>query len=255
MLGILIPYHSFFEFCPFQLRNIQHFVKVPHKILIVDDSDLDSSDLPSIAKDFNVAYWKIPPAQHNMFGNNPSARHQHAVNVGLHFLREMCSHILIFDNDMIFMKDFNPSLDRSLWYVPHTRGTLVYPWLNLFLFSTHEDIYEIHFNVCPLTGEGTDSGGSLSEILQERKEDCHSITFEFSSDVYLLDWQKKYRQLCETYQIQPWYDIFHFQATSIFHFRGLSNWQNHPSEFLHAKKTLILEALNEFQNTYLPDTH
>jgi hypothetical protein len=44
-------------------------------------------------------------------------------------------------------------------------------------------------------------------------------------------------------------------TTHIFHFRGLSNWQNHTLEFLEAKKALILQALSEFQNTYAPDSH
>jgi hypothetical protein len=255
MLGILIPYHSFFEMCAFQLKNIRHFVKVPHTILIVDDSSLELSPLESLCEDFNALYWKIPHQQKQPFENNPSARHQHAVNTGMAILREMCSHILIFDNDMIFLNDFCPALDRTLWYVPHTRGTLVYPWLNLFLFSSEEKIFDINFDICPVTGEGTDSGGSLATYLLQRHEDCRIIQCEFSSQLYFLAWQKNYRQLCEQFHIQPWYEIFQLDTTHIFHFRGLSNWQNHTLEFLEAKKALILQALSEFQNTYVPDNH
>lgn len=253
MLGILIPYHSFFELCPFQLKNIQQFVKVPYTILIVDDSDLEQSPLAEIAKEDTVLYWKIPLAQHKMFGENPSARHQHAINVGLDILKDKCSHVLLFDNDMIFVKEFIPRLDKSIWYLPQKRGTLLYPWLNLFLFSTSESINHIDFATCPVTGETTDSGGSLSTLVN--KEYCFPIVQEWQSKEFFVEWQDKYRNLCQKYQIQPWYDIFHFQETSVFHFRGLSNWQNHPLEFLEAKKMLILEALNEFQSTYLPDTH
>lgn len=250
MLGIIIPYHSFFELCPFQIKNIRRFVKVQSTILIVDDSDLEDSPLSRICEELEVLYWKVPPAQHQLFGENPSARHQHAVNTGLEILRDFCSHILIFDNDMIFVEDFKPLLDKTLWYVPQKRGTLVYPWLNLFLFATTEKIYEFKFNRCPQTGEPTDSGGSVAGYLLERSEDCRIIEYEFRNDTYLVNWQNKFRELCEKYQTQCWYEIYHFLGTSVFHFRGLSNWQKLPLVFLDDKKALILEALSEFQNTY-----
>jgi hypothetical protein len=255
MLGLLITYHSFFEMLPFQIKNIQHFVKVPHKILVVDDSDLEVSPLAKICEEFDTLYWKIPPSQHKLFGEHPSARHQHALNLGLELLRDSCSHILLFDNDMIFMNDFKPALDKLVWYVPDRRGTLVYPWLNLFLFSTSEKIIEFEFATCLTTGETTDPGGNLAEFLIQRTLDCRPIIHQWKSDVYLVGWQTKFRKLCETYQIQPWYDIFHIEETPVFHFRGLSNWQKHPVEFLEAKKTLILDALTEFQSTYVPDNH
>jgi hypothetical protein len=255
MLGILIPYHSFFELCPFQIRNIRHFVKVPHKILIVDDSDLEVSPLGKMCEELDVLYWKIAPSQHNLFGDHPSARHQHALNLGVDLLRDSCTHLLIFDNDMIFMNEFTPKLDASLWYVPNVRGTLTYPWLNLFLFSTKEAIHEFEFATCPHTGETTDPGGNLAGYLLQRNDDCHSIVQTWESKDFLVEWQKKYKQLCEQYQIQPWYDIFHFLDTTVFHFRGLSNWQKHSPEFLQAKKALILEAVSMFQNTYVLDIH
>jgi hypothetical protein len=221
----------------------------------MDDSDLEISPLESICKEYHVDYWKIPEAQHKLFGDHPSARHQYAVNVGIDLLRESCSHILIFDNDMIFMNEFCPPLDNSMWFVPISRGILIYPWLNLFLFSTQEKFLSIDFDMCPVSGEGTDSGGNLAHYLRGRQDDCHTIEVEFKSKVYLVDWQQKYKALCEMYQIQPWYDIFHFLGTSVFHFRGLSNWQKHPRDFLDAKKELILNALNDFQSRYSLDIH
>ena len=255
MLGIIITYHSFFEMCPFQIKNIQHFVKVPHTILIIDDSDLEVSPLASLCEQLNILYWKIPPSQHKLFGDHPSARHQHALNLGLDLLRDVCTHILLFDNDMVFMNDFKPSLDTSIWYVPERRGTLVYPWLNLFLFSTSEKIHEFDFAMCPETGETTDPGGNLAKILLQREVDCRPIYHKWCTEDYLVAWQKNFRELCETYHIQPWYDIFYIQETTVFHFRGLSNWQKHPVEFVEAKKQLILDALIVLQSTYLPDSH
>lgn len=235
---------------PYQVKNIETFVKVPYRILVVDDSDNDDSDLLRISQTLDVIYWKIPSQQHKMFGEHPSARHQHALNTGLSILREMCTHILLFDNDMLFMNDFIPNLNRELWFLPQTRGKLIYPWLNLFLFSTREKIKEFEFHTCPETGETTDPGGNLAEFLLTRKEDCHFIKQEWASDMYYVEYQKKYRALCEQYQINPWYDIFQIMGTFIFHFRGLSNWQKFPDEFVEAKKKLILEEVIVAQNKY-----
>ena len=251
MLGILIPYHSFFEILNFQINNIRHFVKVEHRILIIDDSDNEVYSLQTMCEELNVEFWKISPHQHKLFGNHPSARHQHALNTGIEMLNDSCRHILIFDNDMVFTEPFAPLLKNEIWYVPQKRGEVNYPWLNLFFFPAKE-FTSFDFATCPVTGETTDPGGNLAGHLQDQAaERCHLIKQEWSSTTYFLEYQQKYRELCEHYCITPWFDIFHFLGTSIFHFRGLSNWQGHPEEFLAAKKRLILEELTLFQNTYL----
>lgn len=249
MLGILIPYHSFFEMLEFQIKNIEHFVKVKYKILVIDDSDNEDSPLQERCQQFNIGFWKISPQQHKLYGDHPSARHQHALNTGIQMLQDSCTHILIFDNDMVFTEPFIPLLDNQIWYLPQVRGTVQYPWLNLFYFPANE-FEEFDFAICPETGDTTDPGGNIGSYLQEQAHRCHFIKQEWSNDTYFVRYQEKYKELSEEYSIVPWYDIFHFLGTSVFHFRGLSNWQKHPKDFVEKKKTLILEELTYFQNTY-----
>lgn len=239
MLAIIICYHSFFEFLPFQLLNLKQFVKTPFRVYLVDNSRQnglpDCQHLP-----LPITYIRCP-----IFDNSPSGRHQAAVNLGLHVAWPDNDSFLLMDNDMIFLSSFTePKYD--LCYTPTFRGKWNYCWMNLFYCKKIlANPIVFGFHKCPETGEMTDSGGTSGFLLMREditKQKIEDVLHPVRKENALPSYQEAYKKLCDTYGIDAGYDLFDIEGTEIFHFRALSNYLNHPEEFLSQKKKLILES-------------
>ena len=91
-------------------------MKTPYKVLVVDDSE------QGLNFDLGDASYIRTHTKINDYG--PSGRHQDAVNYGIDVASKLleCTDFLIFDNDMIFLTDFN--LPSESWYLPQQRGRL-----------------------------------------------------------------------------------------------------------------------------------
>jgi len=233
MLGIIIPYHSFFEFLEFQIPNLQKHIQVPFRVYIVDNS------LENTIK-YHGKYLEQIKYFFCFAKGSPSHRHQETVNLGLSLAWEHCDAFLIFDNDMIFLNNWTPP--PCVAYHPQRRGTLEYGWLNLFYFPKMECFHTIDFANCPVTRERTDSGGSIGLHLPSIKNKM-VINYSEPIDPYFPEYCEKYRALAKQYNVGPWMDVFSFNGTDIFHFRALSNWTKYPEEFQLAKKKLILDTM------------
>ena len=231
MLGIIITYHSFFEFISYQVANLKKHIKVPFKIYLIDNSLTAGKKTQE-----DVQYI------HCWEKGAPSHRHQTSINSGLAEAWVHCSHFLILDNDMVFLNDWTPP--SCVAWVPQRRGQLNYAWLNLFYFPKMECFKYFEFANCKVTGERTDSGGSTGWYLNTVEK------FEIQTMPTTGNWfpryEHAYRELCNKYSVGLWYDVFLLNnATIVFHFRALSNWTNYPEEFQKQKKELILEVCNE----------
>lgn len=229
MLGIIITYHSFFEFLPYQIANLKKHIRVPFKIYVVDNSLI-----PGKKFDGDVEYLFCNRATH------PSDRHQTAVNQGLHHAWNSCDSFLLFDNDMIFLDDWTPP--SVCQYVPQQRGTIVYGWLNLLFFWKDERLRSFDFAKCYITGERTDSGGSFGHFLRDGGKTEKIATLENRKE-YFPEYIDAYERLCAKHKIGVWYDVFSINGSKVFHFRALSNWTKYPHEFNEAKKQLVLEHI------------
>ena len=231
MLGIIITYHSFFEFLPFQIANLKKYVQVPFKIYLIDNS-LTSRTLPTYP---DVRYFRCSER------GSPSHRHQTSVNMGLWNAWQDCDAFLIFDNDMIFLSPWTPP--PCVAYHPQRRGRLEYGWLNLFYFPKMECFKTIDFATCRETGERTDSGGSIGYFLPNIKS--IKIDMVEKAPSYFPEYIEQFDTLCKQYNVGNWFDIFSFNGSIIFHFRALSNWTNYPEEFQLKKKQLILTSVSQ----------
>ena len=195
MLGIIITYFSCPEFLPFQLISFKKFMKTPYKVLVVDDSEQGLR-----------THTKI-----NDYG--PSGRHQDAVNYGIDVASKLleCTDFLIFDNDMIFLTDFN--LPSESWYLPQQRGRLEYSWMNLIYLKNQTHRFD--FAQCSITGERTDSGGNFKGqriIKSEDRDDGFQYLF--------------------------------INDSLVVHFGSMSNWVRHSEEKYNDKKQRVIRYLN-----------
>ena len=236
MLGIIISYHSFFEFLPHQLLNIEKYVKVPHKVYIVDNCNTQQS------LSGNFTYIRNP-----ILIPNPSLRHQLSVNFGLQAAWAECDSFLVFDNDMIFLTEWKEP-DEQLYFEMVSRGEWAYCWLNLMYFKKlWEKPFWFDYYKCPKTGEGTDSGGNSGLLLLDESINKRQLRYinRFNTErkKYLPEFQIPYKQLCEEYGLFWWFDVYDFNNTIIFHYRAMSNYDNKPEEFMRRKKELILSTI------------
>lgn len=228
MLGVLLTYHSFFEFISYQVANLKKHIKVPFKIYLIDNSLTAGIKTREDVK--YIHCWEK---------GSPSHRHQTAINCGLAEAWLECDAFLIFDNDMIFLNDWTPP-STVLW-VPQKRGTIEYAWLNLFYFPKMECFKYFEFAVCPHTRERTDSGGSTGWHLKNLQK--FVIEAMPPTGNWFPHYEHAYRELCDRHSVGMWYDVFLLNnACVVFHFRALSNWTKYPEEFQIQKKALILEV-------------
>jgi len=227
MLGVILTYHSFFEFLPHQIENLKRHIQVPFQIYVVDNSLI-----PGKKFDGDVEYLFCNRATH------PSDRHQTAVNQGLCEAWNSCDSFLLFDNDMIFLDDWTPP--SVCQYVPQRRGQWNYAWLNLLFFPRDMRLVSFDFAKCGITGERTDSGGSFGNYLCSGGKAEQILTLENRKEVF-PEYIDAYERLCSKHQVSCWYDIFSINGSKVFHFRALSNWTKYPHEFNEDKKKLILE--------------
>jgi len=227
MLGILIPYHSFFEFLPIQLENLKQHIKSPFRVYVLDNSHTGQSPMPGCT-------WVVSNAT-----GNPSERHQQTINNRLMKAWSECDCFLFFDNDMLFCEDFE--LPKCNYYCPQKRGNWEYGWLNLMFFYKDERLRHFDFAKCPETGERTDSGGSFGNYLRSGGMACQIQTLPVPDYSVFGSYQKKYSDLCKSFGLGVWYDLFSISGTRVFHFRALSNWTKYPEEFQRRKKELILQ--------------
>jgi len=229
MLGIILTYFSFPEILSYQLSNFKKYVKTNYTVFVIDDSPSGLAEL----KQEGVRYFK-----HDNSGvTAPSARHQNAVNFGLKKAQEAgCNTFLVFDNDMIFLTEFN--LPSGSWYLPQFRGKLEYSWLNLIYL---EKIHRFDFKNCSVTGERSDSGGNYIG-----KNKIVSICDHGKVNIengFMTSYLSEYNELCKKYNIPVWYDILDVNGCIVFHFCALSNWKKWGEEFQINKKRLILKYL------------
>ena len=229
MLAILLTYHSFFEFLPFQIENLKKHITVPFKIYLVDNSLISGQK------------YSHPDITYLFCSTNtsPSDRHQSGINLALAKAWGECDCFLLFDNDMIFIDDFTPPSETH--YVTQRRGNLEYGWLNLLFFWKSSGLNAFGFATCPDTGQRTDSGGSFGWYLRSGAKT--KLIEHLQSDNCLEEYQKEYKDLCSRYGVGVWYDIFRINNARVFHFRALSNWTKYPEEFQKAKKELILKSV------------
>lgn len=225
MLGIILTYHSFFEFLPIQLENLKKYVKVPFKIYVVDNSLTAGQKYQG-----DVTYLFCTKS------GSPSDRHQSAINQALCHAWNECTCFLLFDNDMLFVEEFR--LPFGCMYFPQQRGNWPYAWLNLLFFWKDDRLKSFDFANCPQTRERTDSGGSFGHYL--RSGGKGSLIEYLDTDNCLIEYQNEYKDLCKRYGVGVWYDVFRINNTRVFHFRALSNWTNYPLDFQNEKKALIL---------------
>ena len=240
MLGILVCWHSFFEFFELHLRNIDKFVKVPHIIYVLDNS-AESKIRPS-----SVAYRYLRNTNIHL---DPSSRHQQTINMGLAEAWKECDSFLFLDNDMVFLKEFTKEPEEDLAYVPTYRGTWDYCWLNLLYMKKKEDgPFEFKFWSCPKTGENTDSGGNsglllLNESLTKIK--INPIFEKSIQETLLPDYQENLRKLCDEYKIPYEVEMYDFLGIPIFHFVKMSNYMKYPDTYLKQKKHLVMLAIEK----------
>ena len=228
MLGVIIPYHSFFEFISYQVANLKKHIQVPFKIYIIDNSLT-----AGVKTQEDVRYI------HCWEKGAPSHRHQMSINCGLAEAWLQCDAFLIFDNDMIFLNDWTPP--SCVAWVPQKRGNLDYAWLNLFYFPKMDCFKSFSFAQCKDTRERTDSGGSTGWYLKDLKK-IEIETMPLTGN-WFPRYEHAYRELCDKHSVKVWYDVFLLNnASVVFHFRALSNWTNYPEEFQKAKKELILQV-------------
>jgi hypothetical protein len=229
MLAVILTYHSFFEFLPYQIQNLKKHIKVPFKIYVVDNSLI-----PTKKFDGDVEYLFCKK------DTTPSDRHQTAVNQGLAAAWNSCDCFLLFDNDMIFLDDWSPP--SLCQYLPQQRGALVYAWLNLLFFWKDERLRSFDFAVCYFTRERTDSGGSFSNFLRQGGKGDVILTLENRKE-YFPEYIEAYEKLCSIHKVSCWYDVFSINGSKVFHFRGVSNWMKYPIGFNESKKKVILEHI------------
>jgi hypothetical protein len=230
MLGIILTYHSFFEFLPYQVQNLKKHIPVPFKIYLVDNSLLSGQKYSG-----DVVYI------YSLIDGSPSQRHQQSVNLGLARAWNECDSFLILDNDMIFLSDWTPP--PICQYHPQKRGNLVYAWLNLLYFPKDDRLNYFDFANCPDTRARTDSGGSFAWYLRSGGS-AQTIDMLPMSSAWFPQYSKAYEELCTRHEVRAWYDIFRINNSIIFHFRALSNWTKYPEAFQREKKELILTTLN-----------
>ena len=116
MVGILIPYASFYEFLQLQLQNIELFVRCPHKVYTIQ-STVHSS---------------------------PSVGHMNNLNALLDQAWDECDSFLFFDNDMIFLQHFDEPKE-DCWFLPQERNGFTYAWPNLMYFKKNELMRRVWF--------------------------------------------------------------------------------------------------------------
>lgn len=228
MLGVILCYHSFFEFLPFQIANLKKHIQVPFQIYVVDNSLTHQPPSEGVK-------WIVCSET-----GSPSHRHQAAVNSALAHAWYECDSFLIFDNDMIFLNDWTPP--SCTLYAPQRRGQLEYAWLNLFYFPKMNCFKRFSFANCPFTNERTDSGGSTGFHLLS--VETQKIVSHPSTGHWWPHYENQYVNLCKKFHIDIWYDIFELNTrTIVFHFRALSNWAHYPEDFCVEKKKLILQSM------------
>ena len=232
MLGIILTYFSFPEMLPYQLSNFKKFVNTPYTVFIIDDSDGGLSELNIDG----VTYFRHT---NHIIGSSASIRHQTAVNFGLKKAERICNSFLIFDNDMIFLNDFNPP--SLSYYRPQFRGKLEYSWLNLLYLTK---VHTFDFKKCSITGQRSDSGGNY---VGDRKiiDICDHGDVKIKND-HLSEYVSEYNELCRKNAVPIWYDILDIKGSIIFHFCAVSNWKNWSEHFQIEKKRLIMKYLKPY---------
>lgn len=228
MLGVILCYHSFFEFISYQVANLKKHIHVPFKIYLIDNSLTAGKKTQEDVK--YIHCWEK---------GSPSHRHQTSINCGLAEAWLHCDAFLILDNDMVFLNDWTPP--STVLFAPQRRGQLEYAWPNLFFFPKLNCFKRLSFANCPFTHERTDSGGSTGFHLPLL--DTQKIVTHPSTGHWWPTYENQYADLCKKFHIDVWYDIFELNGrTIVFHFRALSNWTNYSEEFQKQKKELILQV-------------
>jgi len=238
MLGIVISCGSFEEFVPYQLRNIETFVKVPFRLVFVDNTNAG----------FQHTY-QYDVVRNSDIHDSPSGRHTTSVNIGLAYLWDSCESFLVFDNDMIFLSEWNEP-QEDIYYEHTQRGNWAYCWLNLLYFKKKSTSSpKLYFHTCEETYERTDSGGTTGLWLRDSTLTKQRLTY--ISDV---DTRKKafpeyvlpFYEVCQKHNVEVWFDLYDFNGTSIFHFRAMSNYCGYTEAFMKEKTALIFQAMNQF---------
>ena len=208
MLGIIVTYFSCPEFLPTQLKSFKKFVNTPYKVLVVDDSEEGLKFPPG-----EYAYIRTPYKE-DSYG--PSGRHQNAVNFGLEIARDKlgCTDYLIFDNDMLFLSEFN--LPTDCWYLPQVNGTIVGSWMNLIFLK--DKTHKFFFGKCPVTGAGSDSGGN----------------FRGDSEIQAVE------EICG-------FQVLKINGASVVHFGAMSNWNKLTDEKYDEKKQRVIKFLTQLR--------
>lgn len=244
MLGIILSYHSFFEFLPYQIRNIRKYVSVPHRIYIVDNSDV--CDVRRLQTILNLCPYPYGYIRNPDVNNSPSGRHMTSVNLGLDVAWKDCDSFLIFDNDMIFLSEWHEP-QEDLYYEHCQRGNWEYCWQNLlYMKKKSETPFVFTYYRCPETGEGTDSGGNTGLLLRNptiTKQRLRYISEGKEREQYLSEYQIPFHMLCKEYGHHWWFDVYDFNKTLIFHFRAMSNYPQFEESFMEKKKKLILSTM------------
>lgn len=200
MLGILICYASFHSFESLQRANIQRFVKCPHRIYILKTT----------------------------VSADPSTGHQINLNTLLANAWEECDSFLLFDNDMLFLDEFQEPTEEC-WYWSQERNGFEYAWPNLLYFKKHDLMNRIWFE------NDSDSGGSTWKYLQEAQTK-RKITLDKEG---MEDYQEQLETLGKKYGIGNWSERYWLNGCPIFHFRAMSNWTKYPIDYLTKKEMLI----------------
>lgn len=240
MLGILVCWHSFFEFFDFHLKNLNKFVKIPHRIYVLDNS----SETPQLKSDIPFIYVKNTDTS-----KDPSTRHMRTLEMGLRRAWNECDSFFIFDNDMIFCKEWTEEPQEDLVYVPTHRGTWWYCWLNLMYFKKFQESPPTFSTWnCPISGEMTDSGGNTGHWLNDeklKKKEIKIIFDEWRQIEVLPTYRERLQKICEDHKILFEAELYEMEGIPLFHFVKMSNYMKYPQAYLQKKKDLILDVVRE----------
>ncbi len=144
---------------------------------------------------------------------------------------------VVFDSDMVFIKDFNFNDylgDNDICAIHQKRGHIDYLWNGFVIMRGGELPDKNHFDyrLGTVEGERTDTGGKTYYWLKRNpdlkvKYMMHSGHLDVSTSVMLPE---KFRA-----EYKPEY-CFQFIEHSVLHYRAGSNWEKRPKDFVDTKK-------------------
>lgn len=240
MLGILVSWHSFFEFFNYHLKNLNKFIKFPHRIYVLDNS----AEPFEFRSEIPFTYIRNPD-----LSKDPSTRHMRTLEIGLAKAWKECDSFLIFDNDMIFCKEWEKEPEEELVYVPTHRGMWWYCWMNLLYFKKFQiDPPKFSTWNCPVSGQMTDSGGNTGNWLKDEKISKKEIEIIFDEERQinvLPNYRERLMKICNEHKILFEAELYELDKVPIFHFVKMSNYMKYPAIYLDKKKNLILDVVKE----------